>query len=259
LLAVASKNATAVKAAIGYVALSGVAELATKDFSGSKPFSNIGGYSGIPLQKAENKAIKDAVTYRKQENAALKAKTAVDQLKDKFDLERIGLTAALNAATDEETKLRLRSQLAILDNNEALAKKLLAEMNGAKAADELAKALVIVAGAAMDSAAKFKQINPFAGTLQGETGRDPMPVVIKSPVAGDALDSASKFTQTNPLAGTYYGETGRDMPSYLATSNLTVNIDASNMIDSDRMVDVVQNAFLTIQRQGGSTVPAGAY
>jgi hypothetical protein len=100
---------------------------------------NQGGYSGIPgPRKAETKAIKDAVTLRKQENALLKAKTAVDQLRDKFDIERIGLMAALNAATDEETKLRIKAQIAILDNNEALAKKLLAEMEAAEAAKKLA-------------------------------------------------------------------------------------------------------------------------
>jgi hypothetical protein len=49
------------------------------------------------------------------------------------------------------------------------------------------------------------------------------------------------------------------MQSNLASTNVTVNKEATNMVDSDRMVDVVQNAFLTIQRQGGSTVPAGAY
>ena len=103
--------------------------------------SNMGGYSGIPLQRAETKAIQDAVKYRKQENALLKAKTAVDQLKDKFDLERIGLTAALNAATDEETKLRLKAQLAILDNNEALAKKLLAEMQATEGLKKFTDAL----------------------------------------------------------------------------------------------------------------------
>jgi len=103
---------------------------------------NVGGYSGIPgPRKAETKAIKDAVTLRKQENDLLKKKTAVDQLRDKFDLERIGLTAALNAATDEETKLRLKAQIAILDNNEALAKKLLAEMEAAEAAKKLGNSL----------------------------------------------------------------------------------------------------------------------
>ncbi len=102
---------------------------------------NQGGYSGIPSQrKAESKAIKDSVTLRKAENSQLKKKTAVDQLRDKFDVERIGLTAALNAATDEETKLRLKAQLAILDNNEALAKKILEEMKAAEAAALLAEA-----------------------------------------------------------------------------------------------------------------------
>ena len=63
----------------------------------------------------------------------------VEELKKKFDLERIGINAALNQATDEETKLRLRSQLAILDNNDALAKKLLAELEAAEALKKLAE------------------------------------------------------------------------------------------------------------------------
>jgi hypothetical protein len=77
---------------------------------------------------------------RALELASLKKKTAVDQLRDKFDVERIGLAAALNAATDEETKLRIKAQLAILDNNDALAKKILEEMKAAEAAKALADA-----------------------------------------------------------------------------------------------------------------------
>jgi hypothetical protein len=125
---------------------------------------NQGGYSGIPAQrKAETKAIKDAVTLRKQENTLIKAKTAVDQLRDKFDIERIGLTAALNAAVDEETKLRLRAQLAILDNNEALAKKLLAEMEAAEAAKKLALALGTVGDATIEY---FKKLSEsLVGTM----------------------------------------------------------------------------------------------
>jgi len=125
---------------------------------------NVGGYSGIPgPRKAENKAIKDAVTYRKQENALLKAKTAVDQLRDKFDLERIGLAAALNAATDEETKLRIKAQIAILDNNEALAKKLLAEMEAAEAAKKLATSFTAVGDATIEY---FKKLSEsLVGTM----------------------------------------------------------------------------------------------
>jgi len=82
---------------------------------------------------------------RSEEYKIIAAKNAienknVEELKKKFDLERIGLTAALNNATDEETKLRLRAQLAILDNNDALAKKILAEMEAAEALRKLAEA-----------------------------------------------------------------------------------------------------------------------
>ena len=125
---------------------------------------NQGGYSGIPTQrKAETKAIKDAVSLRKQENALLKAKTAVDQLRDKFDLERIGLAAALNAATDEETKLRIKAQIAILDNNEALAKKLLAEMEAAEAAKKLATSFTAIGDATIEY---FKKLSEsLVGTM----------------------------------------------------------------------------------------------
>ena len=125
---------------------------------------NQGGYSGIPSpRKAEVKAIKDSVYFRKQENAALKAKTEVDKLKDKFDLERVGLMAALNAATDEETKLRLNAKLAILDNNEALAKKYLAEMEGAKAAEKLADVLNKVGDTTIDYFKKLAE--SLVGTM----------------------------------------------------------------------------------------------
>ena len=196
-------------------------------------------------RKIEAQAIKNSVALRKAETEQLKKKTAVEQLKDKFDIERIGLTAALNAATDEETKLRLRSQLAILDNNEALAKKLLAEMNGVKAADELTKALNAVAGAAMDSALKFKQVNPLAGTYYGETGRD-LPSVFTSPSAPTGLTPSIP----NPLAGTYYGETGRDLPS-----NLRITVDTSQT--GDRFSQLIAESIQVATRSGYSTVPNG--
>jgi membrane-bound inhibitor of C-type lysozyme len=91
--------------------------------------------------RTEVKQKKEMERLRAQELAALKKKTAVDQLKDKFDLERIGLTAALNSATDSEVKLRLQAQLAILDNNEALAKKILAEMEATNKLKEFTDAL----------------------------------------------------------------------------------------------------------------------
>jgi hypothetical protein len=89
-------------------------------------------------RRQEARNIKEINRLRTQEIAKLKEKTAVDKLKDQFDIERIGLTKALNEATDAETKLRLQAQIAILDNNEALAKKILAELAAAEAAKKLA-------------------------------------------------------------------------------------------------------------------------
>jgi len=127
---------------------------------------SLGANAGTELAKIqEKKKIKEAVTLRTQENNQLKAKTAVDKLKDQFDVERIGLTAALNAATDDETKLRLRSQLAILDNNEALAKKYLAEMTAAESTKKLTDALVQAGNAAL----YFKDWANYRSGERGDT------------------------------------------------------------------------------------------
>ena len=107
--------------------------------SGIRPQADarLGERDSLNTTKKIVKARKDELTIITASN---KAKTELDKLRDKFDLERIGLNAALNAATDEETKLRIRAQLAILDNNEALAKKYNAELESAAAATKLATA-----------------------------------------------------------------------------------------------------------------------
>ena len=220
-------------------------------------------------RKLEAQVIKNSVTLRKAENEQLKKKTAVDQLRDKFDIERIGLMAALNAATDDETKLRLKAQLAILDNNEALAKKLLAEMEAAEAAKKLAAALGTVSDATTEYFKKLAEslvgtMGYFNMTLQqilaerlkefgnrslggGSGGGGGGGIDLG--VAGYAMDSAAKFAQINPLAGTYYGETGRDpMPV-----EIKVTVDAGG----DRMSQAIAESIQVATRSGYSTVPAG--
>ena len=110
-------------------------------------------------RKIETEIIKKAAAARKVELDALKKKNAVDLLAEKFDVERIAFTKALNEATDEETKLRIKAQIAILDNNEALAKKILEEMKAAEAAKKLAEA-ADSARAAFDRLAVW---NPLSG------------------------------------------------------------------------------------------------
>ena len=248
-----------------------IAKLGSKSASDlNAPKSNFtyslgsGAATEIAAQK-EAAAIKAAAKARAEELRLLKQKNAienknVEELKKKFDLERIGLTAALNNATDDETRLRIRAQLAILDNNEALAKKIIAEIEAADALKKLAMAADDVTAVF----ARLKIWNPLSG-LQ-PTAEDFRKTGVSSgtntsafmPPALTYYDPLSSLTPTpadissagayNPLSG--LRPTAQDIQIY---------IDATNMIDSDRMVDVVQNAFLTIQRQGGSTVPAGAF
>jgi len=203
---------------------------------------NTGGYSGIPLQKLENKAIKDSVYYRKQELTALKARTAVDELKDKFDLERIGLTAALNAATDEETKLRLRSQLAILDNNQILAKKYLAEMNAAEAAKKLGDDLTTAGDKAYQAFNGILNLLGRGGDQGPGQAAQYSTNVIPSPGAGQIGGPAVLL-----------GRGGDQGPG----AHIEINIDATSMVDSSNMTRVVQQAILEVNRNGYSTVPAG--
>jgi len=202
---------------------------------------SLGSGAGVELAKIqEKKKIKEAVTLRTQENAQLKAKTAVDKLKDQFDLERIGLTAALNAATDEETKLRLRSQLAILDNNEALAKKYLAELNAAQAVNKLATdaaragtMLVDGAAAAFARLALYNPVSAYGATNMGSTN-----AMSNVPTAG-----------VSSFVGTPFGQQGGNTGPVNVTLELAPN--------AGEFGQLIYNSFLINQRDGKSQLYNG--
>jgi len=236
-LAILSKKPSAVIGAFGIIGLDAASSALTSSRSTTK--SNMGGYSGIPLQRAENKAIKDGVVYRKQENALLKKKTAVEQLKDKFDLDRIGLTAALNAATDEETKLRLRSQLAILDNNEALAKKYLAEMNAAENAAKLAATYETALGSIRNL---ISRINDFVLKQGGITA------------AAGTITSGQTYSDISngTLGGSVFD------PSFVRrgeSQDLKITVDVSQT--GDRFAALIAESLQIAQKSGISYGIAG--
>ena len=254
--------------------IGGALALIANDIGRSNPVAqpNVGGYSGIP--SVQERLKQQELINRKKLIDALKAEEALKKLKDKYDIERINLTAALNAATDEETKVRLAEKLAILDGNAAMAEKYKLQNLENQAIENVTDSLVVLAGAAMDSASKFAKINPFAGTMYGETGRDPMSGVADLAALAGLLGGLSSglggltnknkpqvFPQltpefysgqrdiTNPMAGSYYGETGRDpMPV-----EIKVTVDASG----DRMSQAIAESIQVATRSGYSTVPAG--
>jgi len=213
--------------------------------------------------RKESKALQAATTLRKQENAQLKAKTEVDKLSEKFDLERIGLIKALGEATDAETKLRIQSKLAILDNNEALAKKYNAELNAKTAADLLATAATDAANALNTLPNKYDQI--FTSLV----GQFKSMGIEAGAAAGLAASSARLQAQADAFfaqAGQYAVPGG--MPSSATTAaaaaaptvvpQVTVNTGAVLTSEQDLSV-YIQNALGQITKLGnGALIPAGS-
>jgi len=240
----------------------------------------------------EAKLIKDSATYRTAENAALKAKTEIDKLKDKFDLERIGLTTALNNATDEETKLRIKAQIAILDNNEALAKKYNAELEAAKAANDLAASFKLGGLTWLSSAQDIKNyVNAMTSASQtyansqlgkggtgytGPTYPDATTAAVVTqalnknmaqiaevtiPTLLEKLRTTVKSGYDIPSASEFYGGLPNNTSTQIAknmasTPVINVNVEGS-VLSLNEMDNAIQDALLRIYKQNGDLAPAG--
>jgi len=174
--------------------------------------------------------------------ASNKAKTEIDKLKDKFDVERIGLNAALNAATDEETKLRIKAQLAILDNNEALAKKYNAELEGAVAVNKLALAA--------NTAATFLDVlasrpNPLFTSTGEMTARGRNQI---APFEGST-------TYTVPQGVTNQAPTAAAGAAASTPTQATLTLDPS--ASSDKLIQAIAETVRVNLKYGNKLVPAG--
>jgi hypothetical protein len=209
--------------------------------------------------RKESKALQAATTLRKQENAQLKAKTEVDKLSEKFDLERIGLMKALGEATDAETKLRIQAKIAILDNNEALAKKYLAELNAKTATDLLAQGAKDAADALNNLPNKYDAIFQNLSAQFIKAGSD------ISSAASLAADSARKQAEADAFLNKTgrYAESG-NMPSSQTTTNQgTTNIDVTvntgAVLSSEQDLQrYIQDALGNVIKLGDGVVPRGS-
>jgi len=232
---------------------------------------------------AVTKARKEEVNIITKKNAI--ENKNVEELKKKFDLERIGLTAALNSATDEETKLRLRSQLAILDNNDALAKKLLAEMEAAEALKKLAEAARLAAEglAAMNAATKnfyeelskgligtfaylnmtFEQILMERLREAGKTSLGSIPLTM--PKAGPTFtpltasyfqDLATQLVGSSSYAGMNVSQIATERARESGNRSVDVNLLVSSP-SGDRFAQMMAESIQLANRSGYSTAPNG--
>jgi len=212
--------------------------------------------------RRETKILKDTTKLRAAELTALKARSAVDQLKDKFDIERIGLAKALNEATDAETILRLNAKIAILDNNEALAKKILAEMEAAKKAKELADEFGKATDAFAANTAQMQKLlfdlvaklnlRTEAGTFNPTGFSAPGLKQLFPPAMGPLgnIDYTVPMGSGNPV----YAPGTSSTPMSYADVRLTIDVAQSG----DQFAQLIADSVQIAQRTGYSTSSAGS-
>jgi hypothetical protein len=231
----------------------------------------------------EARLLKTSNTYRTLENEQLKKKTEADKLGEKFNVERIGLMAALNAATDEETKLRIKSQLAIMDDNQALSKKYNAEIEAANALNLLniaTRGLTLQMGASITDIQRYlsasmlnynqsvasgtaptvapnaitaSQVNAYLAAKTAEVTADTQSYLEK-------LRTTVKPGYEVPSVESFYGglsSMAGSLPSSNVNNKVEVTVNGSILALQD-LDKAIEDAMLRIQRQNGNLAPAGS-
>ena len=251
-----------------------------KKYPGGSGFTydNSGLVAAAQARAAELKVLKEKNKVNKELLAQDKAKLALNDLAKKFDLERIGIMTALNNATDEETKLRLKAQLALLDNNAALAAKYSAELEAAAKAKLLGDAMGALTNSATAAALVLKTlssasnlpasvISSSVGGILGGTTSGSGSVTgsqLANAMAEAYLASPSALEGLGGVAGALSSARYTGMALDYARSGgssqpeVTVNLNAAGSIIGLQEVDAaIQDALLRIYRQNGDLMPAG--
>ena len=199
----------------------------------------------LKLQKSKNAlaAIDNANTTRKLVLTA--DEQALEELKKKFDVERIGLFAALNNATDQETQMRIKSLIAIKDNDTALAGKIKAENEAANAAIQLAYMFDRLTASS----------STFYTTKALETAKSNQAFMAEqlAPYYGNQPSPSSTFY--TPKALELQNQFSASSNGMYQTTNFTINAQG---IGDQQIAAVVQNAIQDLNRYGNSTTYAGA-
>ena len=103
---------------IGLIAKLGANTTADLNAPKSNFTYSLGASAGSDIARAQEALARaQELKIRKQLNAQLAKEVELKKLRDKYDIERINLMAALNKATDEETRIRLAEKLSLLDGN----------------------------------------------------------------------------------------------------------------------------------------------
>jgi hypothetical protein len=210
----------------------------------------------LALIAAKNKATKEEAQMKKDQ-------AALDKLKEKFDLERIGLNVALNQATDEETKARIRAQIAILDETGKTAQAANDFLVKAQAnkLDQEIKAATALAYLAFSAGSASNSLINMAGRIPGVTfnpaqqpDRNYVPSIPATNLPPKMPDGTPAF-----VPGTDYNPTQQPDRNVDQKAGISVVVNTGpSMADENVIVDAVQAALNEIARRGYLTTYAGA-
>jgi hypothetical protein len=206
---------------------------------------SLGSGAASELQKAQELKARKALVTQLQKEAELK------KLQNKYDMERIQLTAALLQATDQEAKQRLAEKLALLDGDTSMVDNYL-EL--ADSTDTLTKsfqqATIVISDAARQLLTSLGVDIPqmgSGGTINSSLNSYPIS-------AGLSTVNPNLSTNSDFFSGLY----GVGMPSGAgsATSQeITITVDTQ--AGGDRLSQAIAESIQIATKNGFSTVPAG--
>jgi hypothetical protein len=221
--------------------------------------------AGTPAQSpgqraAIDKANKDALRLQKQQNTLKKIdndstarkitltgdELALKELEKKFDVERIGLYAALNQSTDSETKMRLLSLIAIHDQNAAMAAMIKKANEAEDAFKTLIEALRLTVRQMLD------RIAPELAQLEVLTGNSNMPENAggMNPPNYGALDV--------PLNAGSFAIGERDTLRAMQSPSVVINVAGSVTSERD-LATTMTNLMFNNQASGVQASYSNAY
>jgi len=220
--------------------------------------------AGTPAQspgqrKAIDKANADALKLQKTKNTLSKIdndnttrkltltadQLALLELEKKFDVERIGLYAALNESTDSETKMRLLSLIAIHDQNTAMAGMIKKANEAENAFAQLIEAIRATIRAMLDRiSAELNQLQVLTQNVPIEQQRTVIRGMLDKSMP-DISALQNRLSMSNASINTSSGGS----PTYI--------INAQGIGDQ-QIAAVVQGAIQDLNRYGNSTTYAGA-
>jgi hypothetical protein len=177
---------------------------------------------------------------------------ALAELEKKFDVERIGLYAALNQTTDSETKMRLLSLIAIQDQNAAMAGMIKKANEAENAFATLVEALRATIRSMLDSIRpQVQQLQQLTQPQSGFGSGANTPIEEQRAIVREKLDlgmpslsALQNLLAAQGVAG--YSRTSFDSP------NVTVNVTGSVTTERDLVAAITQGLYA--QQASGTPV-----